>query len=157
MQIVQDASAELQIGESVVHRKLAMFPLLGKQAGGGEPAYLTLDEALGAAWAEVAGRAGVLREAPPICSCWRVQADDVDQFGDNRHRIFVIYCQFDRREFGIDRFKYDPDVPPPARVRCLFAPVALYRETLAGFRIGSVPQLNEHRPSLARAGNGACE
>ena len=53
MQIIQDTLAGLQIGEPVVHRQMAMFPLLGKQAGGGERAYLTLDEARGAAWAEV--------------------------------------------------------------------------------------------------------
>ena len=53
MQIIQDTVAGLEVGAPVVHRQMAMFPLLGKQAGGGERAYLTLDEALTAASAQV--------------------------------------------------------------------------------------------------------
>ena len=52
MEIVQDTLAGLQIGEQVVDRMLAMFPLLAKQTGGGERAYAVLDEALTAASAQ---------------------------------------------------------------------------------------------------------
>ena len=51
--IIQDVLTGLQVGEAVVHRKLAMFPLLGKQTDGGERAYVVLDEALTAASAQV--------------------------------------------------------------------------------------------------------
>ena len=53
MQIIQETVAGFQIGEPVVHRQMAMFPLLGKRADGKARAYLTLDEALASASAEV--------------------------------------------------------------------------------------------------------
>ena len=53
MQIIQDTVAGLAIGEPVVHQQMAMFPLLGKRADTAARAYLTLDEALASASAEV--------------------------------------------------------------------------------------------------------
>ena len=53
MQLVQDTLAGLRIGEPIVHRQMAMFPLLGKGANTAPPAYLTLDEALAASAAQV--------------------------------------------------------------------------------------------------------
>ena len=49
MWIIQDILAGLQVGEALVHRKLAMFPLLAKQTGVAERAYVAVDAALTAA------------------------------------------------------------------------------------------------------------
>ena len=53
MQIIQETVAGLQIGEPVVHRQMAMLPLLGKRADGEARGYLTLDEALASVSAAV--------------------------------------------------------------------------------------------------------
>ena len=53
MQIITETLAGIELGEPVVHQQMAMFPLLGKRANGEARAYLTLDEALASAAAEV--------------------------------------------------------------------------------------------------------
>ena len=52
MQIIQNAVAGLTLGDPVVHQQMAMFPLLGA-TGDAARAYLTLDEALTSALAQV--------------------------------------------------------------------------------------------------------
>ena len=53
MQIVQDTVSRLELGAPVVHRRMAMFPLLDRKPDAASRAYLTLDEALGSASAQV--------------------------------------------------------------------------------------------------------
>ena len=53
MQIIQDTVAGLEFGAPVVHRQMAMFPLLNRKSDAGSRTYLTLDEALKSATARV--------------------------------------------------------------------------------------------------------
>ena len=53
MQIIQDTVAGLEFGAPVVHRRMAMFPLLNRKSDAGSRTYLTLDEALKSATARV--------------------------------------------------------------------------------------------------------
>ena len=53
MQIIQDTVAGLEVGTPVVHRQMAMFPLLNRKSDAGSRTYLTLDEALKSATARV--------------------------------------------------------------------------------------------------------
>ena len=53
MQIIQDTVAGLEFGAPVVHRQMAMFPLLNRKSDAGSRTYLTLDEALESATARV--------------------------------------------------------------------------------------------------------
>ena len=53
MQIIQDTVAGLEFGAPVVHRRMAMFPLLNRKSDAGSPTYVTLDEALKSATARV--------------------------------------------------------------------------------------------------------
>lgn len=54
MQIILDAIAGLTLGEPIVQRQMAMFPLLDGRTGAAPRGYLTLDEALAAGAAQVA-------------------------------------------------------------------------------------------------------
>ena len=53
MQIIQDTVAGLEVGAPVVHRQMAMFPLLNRKSDAGSRMYVTLDEALESATAQV--------------------------------------------------------------------------------------------------------
>ena len=53
MQIIQDTVAGLEVGAPVVHRQMAMFPLLNRKSDAGSRTHLTLDEALKSATARV--------------------------------------------------------------------------------------------------------
>ena len=53
MQIIQDTVAGLELGAPVVHRRMAMFPLLNRKSDAGSRTYVTLDEALESATAQV--------------------------------------------------------------------------------------------------------
>ena len=53
MQIIQDTVAGLELGAPVVHRQMAMFPLLNGKSDAGPRTYATLDEALVSATARV--------------------------------------------------------------------------------------------------------
>ena len=53
MQIIQDTVAGLEFGAPVVHRQMAMFPLLNRKSDAGSRTYVTLDEALKSATARV--------------------------------------------------------------------------------------------------------
>ena len=53
MQIIQDTVADLEIGAPVVHRQMAMFPLLNRKSDAASRTYVTLDEALESSTAQV--------------------------------------------------------------------------------------------------------
>ena len=53
MQIIQDTVAGLELGAPVVHRRMAMFPLLNRKSDSASRTYVTLDEALESATAQV--------------------------------------------------------------------------------------------------------
>lgn len=53
MQIILDAVAGLTLGEPIVQRQMAMFPLLAARTSAARHSYLTLDEALAAGTAQV--------------------------------------------------------------------------------------------------------
>ena len=53
MQIIQDTIAGLELGAPVVHRQMAMFPLLDRKPDPASRTYVTLDEALESATAQV--------------------------------------------------------------------------------------------------------
>ena len=53
MQIIQDTVAGLELGAPVVHRRMAMFPLLNRKSDSALQTYVTLDEALESATAQV--------------------------------------------------------------------------------------------------------
>ena len=53
MQIIQDTVAGLELGAPVVHQRMAMFPLLNRKSDAASRTYVTLDEALESATAQV--------------------------------------------------------------------------------------------------------
>ena len=53
MQIIQDTVAGLELGAPVVHRRMAMFPLLNRKSDAASRTYVTLDETLESVTAQV--------------------------------------------------------------------------------------------------------
>ena len=51
-----------------------------------------------------------------------LQADDLDQLSDHRHRVLSVRGELDRPEIGIDGLESDADVSPTALVRRSLAP-----------------------------------